>query len=81
MHYVYILKSQKHPSRIYIGQTRDLKRRFTEHNQGENKSTKFYSPWKLMTYHAFSDKPKAIRFEKYLKSGSGREFIRKRLLH
>jgi len=30
-----------------------------------------------MFFIAFTDKEKALRFEKYLKSGSGRAFIKK----
>ena len=36
-------------------------------------------PWRLKTYIAFSDEAQAIAFEKYLKSGSGRAFAKKRL--
>jgi putative endonuclease len=36
-----------------------------------------YKPWKLMTYIAFNNVAKAIEFERYLKSGSGRAFGKK----
>jgi hypothetical protein len=36
-------------------------------------------PWKLVTYVAFSDIEKARAFERYLKSGSGHAFAKKRL--
>lgn len=39
MHYLYILKSLK-DSKLYIGQTSDLRKRLAEHNTGQNKSTK-----------------------------------------
>jgi putative endonuclease len=38
-----------------------------------------YAPWRLVTYVAFSDEQKAESFERYLKSGSGHAFARKRL--
>jgi putative endonuclease len=38
-----------------------------------------YKPWRLVTYIAFADKPKAEAFERYLKSGSGHAFARKHL--
>ena len=36
-------------------------------------------PWKLITFLGFDDKLKATAFEKYLKSGAGRAFAKKRL--
>lgn len=51
---------------MYIGFTQDLEHRFKEHNSGESIHTDKYAPWKLVTYHAFDDKKKAIAFEKYL---------------
>lgn len=36
--------------------------------------------WKIITYIAFSDKDKAIAFEKFLKTGSGRDFAKRRFL-
>jgi hypothetical protein len=38
-----------------------------------------HRPWRLKTYVGFSDEPKALAFEKYLKSASGRAFAKKRL--
>jgi hypothetical protein len=45
---------------------------------GEVPHTSKYAPWQLKTYVAFSDEKKAHAFEKYLKSGSGRAFAKKR---
>ena len=39
-----------------------------------------YKPWKLVSSISFESKEKAIEFEKYLKSGSGRVFVKKRFL-
>jgi len=77
MHYVYMLQSEADPDRFYVGLTTDLKRRFDEHNSGKSIHTNKYIPWKLVTYIAFSDRKKAEKFQKYLKSGSGRSFARK----
>jgi len=49
------------------------------HNDGQSPHTSKFKSWKLVTYVAFSDESKAIDFEKYLKSGSGRAFAEKRL--
>jgi putative endonuclease len=62
-----------------MGMTIDLKQRLSEHNQGKSSHTTKFSPWKLITYIAFTDRSKAEDFERYLKSGSGHAFARKRL--
>lgn len=77
MRYVYILKNEI--GGYYTGVTSDLKRRDKEHNQGEGQFSSKFGPWKLKTFVGFRDARKAIEFERYLKSGSGREFARRRL--
>lgn len=79
MHYVYILVSETQPDRFYVGLTTDLRKRLRDHNSGQSGHTAKYVPWRLETYVAFSDKDKAARFERYLKSGSGRAFAKNRL--
>ena len=79
MHYVYILKS-RHFDKIYIGFTSSIDQRIKDHNAGKVSSTKQYKPWECVTYTAFQDKQKAMDFERYLKSHSGRAFLRKRLI-
>lgn len=79
MHYVYRIQSQSHPTKGYTGFTSDLKKRIQAHNEGNNTSTAPYRPWKLAFYCAFEEKEKALDFERYLKSGSGKAFSNKRL--
>ena len=81
MYYVYILRSKNQAGAIYIGYTSDLKSRLIEHNSISNKhySSK-YAPWEIESYLSFSDKIDAERFERYLKSSSGKAFMRKRLI-
>ena len=79
MWYVYLLQSEAGTGQRYVGLTSDLKRRLTDHNSGKSPHTSKFLPWKLITYVAFSDRPKAEAFERYLKSGSGHAFARKRL--
>lgn len=79
MFYVYLLQSESDPNQRYIGYTTDLKQRTADHNSGKSKHTAKYMPWKLVSYHAFSDKRKAQEFEYYLKTGSGKAFASKRL--
>lgn len=79
MYYVYILKSSKSEI-LYYGYTKDLKKRLVEHNAGQTKFTKGHVPWRLVWYCAFEHKQKAQDFELYLKSGSGKAFVYKRLV-
>jgi putative endonuclease len=79
MIYVYILQCIAEPDRFYTGFTDDLKARLKAHNSGQVPHTSKFKPWRLNTYLAFSDKFRAVEFEKYLKSHSGRAFARKRL--
>jgi len=80
MYIVYILRSKKYPERLYIGLTEDLENRVEEHNSNESKYSKNYAPWDLEVYVVIKDKVQAVSFEKYLKSGSGFAFLKKRLL-
>ena len=80
MYYVYILRSIKFVDNIYTGSTSDLKQRLKSHNEGSNKHTQKFRPWKVIWYSAFSTKKQAEKFEKYLKTASGIAFKRKRLI-
>lgn len=80
MYYTYILKSIKQPGAIYIGYTSDLKSRLIKHNSGESKYTAKYAPWSIESYFAFTNKEEAELFEKYLKSSSGKSFMKKHMI-
>ena len=73
-HYVYILVSQTNPDRHYTGITDDLDGRLRAHNNGQVPHTSKYRPWHIETAIAFRIATKAVEFEKYLKSHSGRAF-------
>jgi predicted GIY-YIG superfamily endonuclease len=79
MRYVYLLESEVSEGERYVGVTSDLKQRLGDHNTGKSPHTSKYAPWKLVTYVAFSDEKKGETFERYLKSGSGHAFAKKRL--
>ena len=79
MWFVYILKGIDGSS--YVGCTIDIDRRVAEHNSKKVSFTRDKTPLILVTYISFSDKYKAFEFEKYLKSGSGRAFLHKRLFY
>jgi putative endonuclease len=78
MWFVYILKCSD--ENLYTGCTENLDDRLKRHNSGYVQATKLRLPVALITYIAFTDKYKAFAFEKYLKSGSGRAFLNKRLI-
>jgi putative endonuclease len=75
MYFVYVLQSEK-DGRLYKGFTEDLKRRIKEHNNGKNKSTKGYIPWKLIYFEEVKSRLEAREREKFFKSGSGREYLK-----
>jgi putative endonuclease len=79
MHYVYLLESVSDQNRHYVGFSMDLRQRFADHNAGKLPTTAKYRPWRLVTYLGFSSKKQALSFERYLKSGSGHAFAKRRL--
>lgn len=81
MFYVYLIRSLNGSNEKYVGFTSNLKARLQAHNNGNSPYTSKFKPWSLITYIAFSDRTKAMQFEKYLKSHTGRTFAEKRLWH
>jgi predicted GIY-YIG superfamily endonuclease len=77
MYYVYLLKFRSRPTQPYIGSTCDLRQRLKQHNEGRSPHTAKFRPWTPLAYFAFVDKRTAVAFERYLKSGSGRAFIKR----
>ena len=75
---VYILKCGN--DSFYVGCTISLKDRLYRHKHGQIKTTKSRLPVQLVTYLVFDDRYRAYQFEKYLKTGSGRAFMNKRLI-
>ena len=75
MHYIYIIYSKK-LNKLYKGSTANLQRRINNHNQGRVRSTKNGKPWKIVYYETFIKKTDALREEKFLKSGKGKERIK-----
>ncbi len=79
MWYVYCLEN-KDKNYLYVGSTKDLKRRVTEHNHGLSKSTKPHLPLHLTAYIAVISEKHARNLEKYFKTGSGKTVLKKRIL-
>jgi putative endonuclease len=78
-YYVYILTSVSEPDRHYTGFTEELADRLDHHNAGSCPHTAKYKPWRIETVSAFTNREKALAFERYLTSGSGREFTLRHL--
>ena len=72
---VYAIKSISR-NYLYIGLTNNFERRFKQHNERQNKTTKPYAPFILVLEEVFPDRIKAREREKYLKSGIGREYLK-----
>lgn len=79
MFYVYVLKSQS-SGRRYLGYTSNLKKRLDDHNTGESRYTKNRGPGELAYKELHVTKTEALKREKFLKSGKGREFLDKIML-
>ena len=77
-YYVYVLLSLK-DYKFYVGYSKSLKQRISQHNYGEVKSTQNRRPLKLIHYEYFIDEKDAKAREIFLKSGFGRDQLRKAL--
>ncbi len=75
MFYVYAIKSFG-KNYIYVGITDNIERRLSQHNSGENKSTKAYKPFIIIHSESFATRPEARMKEIYFKSGVGKEHLK-----
>lgn len=71
---VYVLLSET-TGKKYIGQTSDIEKRLTAHNEGASRYTKNRGPWQLIHSEAYATRSEARKRENFLKTGKGREFI------
>ena len=78
--FVYIIRSETHPDRRYVGVTSDVDRRLAAHNAGGNRSTAPWRPRFIDVCVEFRTEAVAMRFEKYLKSGAGHAFAKRHLV-
>ena len=76
-YYVYILVSKDNPAKHYTGITTNLEERLKRHNSGAIDHTRKYGPWNFETVVAFTNEHKAVSFERYLKTHSGRSFAKR----
>lgn len=75
--FVYRLQSLIDPRQYYVGLTSNPAARVAAHNAGESPHTSQFKPWRVLVTIEFADEGRALAFERYLKSGSGREFARR----
>lgn len=80
MFYVYVLKNELN-GKIYIGQTDDLEKRLLRHNGVLRAKAGSYTKlnkgnWVVAYKEELSSREDAIKREKYLKSHSGRDWVR-----
>lgn len=75
--FVYIIKSLTVPATYYVGLTSDMDAQLVFHNAGLSPFTASARPWRRLVVIEFDDESPAAAFERYLKTGSGREFVRR----
>ena len=78
MYYVYLLKLANNT--YYTGFANNVEARLERHVEGSVLSTKAFRPLELVSYFSFKSKTSALKFEKYLKTGSGMAFRNKHLV-
>ncbi len=78
MHIVYIISNNS--GKIYIGQTSDLKKRLIEHNETGKGYTSKFRPWKLEYSEKLQTRAEAMKKERYLKTGVGRDWIKSNIM-
>ena len=80
MHYVYVLRSLR-DGNLYTGYTTDLRQRVADHHGGKARTTRHRRPLQLIYYEAYLLPKDAKARELFLKSGSGKRYIRKQMTH
>ena len=71
----YILFADEY-NKHYTGYTTDLEARMKSHNELGKGWTSHYRPWKIIFTKIFPTKKEAMEYEKWLKTGAGRHFIK-----
>ncbi|NOX65342.1 MAG: GIY-YIG nuclease family protein [Chlorobi bacterium] len=78
-YYTYVIKSKE--GLHYTGMTENLENRLKQHN---NRALSFWTKrgtnWRLIYFEEFDNKTDALIKEKWLKSGVGREFLKKNVV-
>ena len=75
---VYVLLSQS-TNKLYVGQSANLERRLLEHQSSLARYTRGRGPWQLVFHEEYGTRADAMQRERFLKSGQGREWLKKML--
>jgi len=75
--WVYLIVSEEGDH--YTGHTPDLNRRLSEHNSGMSHATKQGPNWRIVHTEEYSTRGEAMKRERWLKSGIGRQWIEKNI--
>ncbi len=81
MYYTYVIQNSER--KRYIGQTKSIQDRLIMHNSTDSNKAKFHKttfnkgPWKVVFYKSFSARKDALTFERFLKTGKGREWLKR----
>ena len=75
-YFVYAIKSLE-KNYINVGMTDNPNRRLQQHNSGKGKATKPFAPFRMIYLEKVGIREQARKREKYLKSGVGKEFLKK----
>jgi len=78
MYFVYVLKNSIN-TQFYKEITKYLENRIKEHNQGKHKYTSQFLPWEIIYFEKYETSKEARTRELFLKSGAGREFLKRKL--
>ncbi|MCK4918525.1 MAG: GIY-YIG nuclease family protein [Candidatus Pacebacteria bacterium] len=78
MYCIYILKNSK--NQTYIGHTQNLNDRLKRHNSNRERYTKNKGPFEIIHKEVYNTRAEAMKREKELKSGAGREWIKNSIL-
>ena len=76
LYYVYAISSLQR-NYIYVGISNNPERRIMQHNKGYERTTKPYRPYKVLIIETYPDRPAAREREKYLKTTTGKRFLKK----
>jgi predicted GIY-YIG superfamily endonuclease len=77
--FVYVLRNGATPPRFYTGLTSHVPSRLSDHNTGRCHHTASGRPWTVDLVIAFPGERRAVKLERYLKSGSGVAFAQRHL--
>ncbi|MGH9804516.1 MAG: GIY-YIG nuclease family protein [Candidatus Acidiferrales bacterium] len=82
-YFTYVLVNPQ--GKTYVGNSSNLTRRLSQHNDPNCQLTlhtkRHPGPWRLLHSEEFPTRSAAMRRERELKAGKGREWIRQVLLH